>query len=101
MTAQDLINLMLSDICVLAPGEAVSSDDLNYCLSKLNALIAGFSAQALPIPSITRKTIPLTGAASYTLAGVERPLKIKAAAVLSTAVVDLPLHIATPDEWAA
>lgn len=101
MTAQDLINVTLGDVGVLSPGEAVSSDDYAYCLSKLNLLIAGFSAQALPIPTITRNAIALTGAASYTLAGAARPVKIKAASVLTTVAVDMPLLVADAAMWSA
>jgi len=101
MTGQDLINVTLGDIGVLSPGEAVSADDYAFCLSKLNLLIAGFSAQALPIPTITRKTVALTGAASYTLAAADRPLKIKAAAVLTTVAVDMPLLVADAEMWAS
>lgn len=98
MTAQELINQALRTIGALASGESPSAEESNDALAALNQLIASWSAQALPIYQITRSAIALTGAASYTLA--TRPVKIKAAAISTTATMSLPLKIATPPEWA-
>lgn len=99
MTAQDLIDSALRTIGVLDAGESPSTTERNDGLTALNHIVQSWNAQALPIPQITRQTVALTGAQSYALA--TRPIKIKAAAVLSTASVDLPLVIADAAGWAA
>jgi len=105
VTAQGLIDLTLGDINVLAPGEAVSADDYAFCLAKLNLLIAGLSAQALPIYYITRDLLTLTPTVSvYTIgAGMTwntaRPVKIKAAASVYGGRSE-PVEIVTAEDWA-
>lgn len=53
----------------------------------------------MPIYEITLTTVALDGSASYELA--DRPIKIKAAAVVADADQSIPLTIATPQQWAA
>ena len=101
MTAQDLINAALRSIGAIASGESPSAQESADALVILNHIVGSWNAQALPIYQITRSTVALTGAASYTLAGALRPMKIKAAAVVSALTINLPLHIATAAEWAA
>jgi hypothetical protein len=98
VTAQELINQALRSIGALASGESPSTEESNDALAALNQLLASWSSQALPIYQITRTTVTLTGAASYTLA--TRPVKIKAASISTTATMSVPLAIATAREWA-
>jgi len=105
MDAQGLINLTLGDMGVLAPGESVSADDYAFCLLRLNALIDSLSAQALPIPQITRRTnLPVSGVESYTIGtgqtwNISRPIKIKAAASVNGGHSE-PVEIITAEQWA-
>ncbi len=101
MTAQALIDAALLSINAVAPGESPSATERDDGLVALNHIVASWNAQALPIYQITRSTVALTGAASYPLNGASRPMKIKAAAVVASTAVSIPLLIATPDQWAA
>lgn len=99
MDAQTLINAALRSIGVLAEGESPSTAASNDSFDALNAMLDSWSAEGLPIPYLSRQTVAMTGAASYALA--TRPIKIKSAAIVSTSTVNLPLRLASADEWAA
>lgn len=104
MTAQELIEFTLQDINVMAPGETISNSDLTYCLGKLNHLLASWSAQALPIPEITRESFSVSGAEFYSIGtgmnwNTARPIKIKAAASVNSDHSE-PLEIVTAEDWA-
>jgi hypothetical protein len=94
-----LIDRALALIAVIDPGETPSSDERDHALDVLNQIVSNWSAQALPIPQITRETITATGAASYALG--TRPMKVKAAAVVSTATVSMPAELVSAEVWNA
>ena len=98
-TVQELINESMRKLGALASGETPNTTESTDALVVLNQLLMSWNAQALPIYKITRSVTALTGAASYVL--TTRPVKIKALSVVVTSPVNIPLHIATPDEWAA
>jgi hypothetical protein len=98
-TVQDIVNGALRLIGVLAPTETPTTEESGDALFALNEIIASWNSQALGIYQITRATITLTGAQSYTLA--TRPTKVKAASVVVSTTVGIPLGIATPEQWAA
>ncbi|MCE5309630.1 MAG: hypothetical protein LLG20_18505 [Acidobacteriales bacterium] len=99
-TVQQLITSAFRDIGAIGSGDTPSTEESNDALVKLNQFLASWSAQGLPVYQITRSTVALTGAASYSLNGVARPVKIKAASVVSTAVIDVPVPILTAQQWA-
>lgn len=105
MTVQELITAALRSLKVIGSGETPSVEELNDAFLALNQLIASWSAQALPIPQIVRETFALTGASSYSIGAGQtlntvRPLRIRAAAVLSAGMV-IPLEVVTAEIYAA
>jgi hypothetical protein len=96
-TVQELINESMRKLGALASGETPNTTESGDALVVLNQLLMSWNAQALPIYKITRNQITLTGAASYVL--TTRPVKIKALSVVVNNA-NIPLRIATPDEWA-
>jgi hypothetical protein len=100
-TVQQLISAAFRDINAIGSGDSPSTEESADALVKLNQMLASWSAQGTPIYQLTRKTVALTGAATYSLTGADRPVKIKSASVLTTAVIDVPLKIMTAAEWAA
>lgn len=98
MTAQALINLALQTIGVISSGESPSNEESNDGLTALNSLIASWSAQLGPIPTISQVEVPLTGAASYNLA--TRALKVESAAVVNDGLTT-PYAVVKKDIWAA
>ena len=81
MTVTELIDKALQLIGVIAPGETPAPEERADALSVLNNLLANWNAQQLPLFSVKLDIVPLTGAASYTLAS--RPMRIKSAQVLA------------------
>jgi len=105
MTVQELINAALRTIGVLASGESPSSEESADGLAALNQLVASWTAQALPIYQITRESFPLTGALSYTIGtgqtfNTVRPIKIKAASVISMNNIAKAVRVVSAEEWA-
>lgn len=110
MTGTTLITDALTEIGVLAEGEAASAAMVDLGLARLNQLIDRWKTQNLAIPLIQRVTKALTnGTASYTIGtggniDVERPELIQAAGIVDTTQspqVEYPLgDVLTVDEYA-
>ena len=88
-TGQSIINDACAILEVIAAAGAPSASESDFCLRKLNALIASLSAQALTIEYITREEFTLTGAASYTIGtggtfSTTRPIKIESGTIRAT-----------------
>jgi hypothetical protein len=96
VAVRNLINDSLLELGEIESGGSGSPEELADGLRLLNRLVASWNAQALPIPKLTRRSIPLTGAASYTL--TNRPMKIKAAALVAAGIT-LPLDPVQAEEW--
>lgn len=104
MTAQELINAALREGRVIAPDEGPSTAESNDCLLALNQMLASWSAQAVPVFTITRESFPLTGASSYTIGpamtfATARPIKIESAACVDSAGTIRAVDLATVEQW--
>jgi len=67
-TAQSIINDMLVDAGIYAPGETVSDTDAEYCLRKLNQMLDSWSNENLACYAITEQSGALAAAKStYTI----------------------------------
>lgn len=97
-TVQELVNDVLVDINVLAPGETPTSSESDAAFRALNRILSKLNAEGSYIPSVTRTAVTLTGASSYTLEA--RPLKIKAASVEATVTESLPVELVDAAGWA-
>ena len=98
MTVQQLINASLRLINAIDPGEGPSTDMSDDAFAALNQMLASWSAASVPIYQVSKDTIPLTGAASYTIA--TRPVKLKSAYVTADGV-SMPVQIVTSERWSA
>jgi hypothetical protein len=95
-TVQQLINSALRLIGVIDSGETPATAESDDAFAALNQLLTNWSAAAVPVYQVARDVIPLTGAASYTIAS--RPVKLKSAHVTS-AGVSMPVNIVTSEVW--
>jgi hypothetical protein len=95
-TVQETINASLRLIGVLDSGETPSTSESNDAFSALNQIVGAWSGAGVPIWQTTKDTIPLTGAASYTLAA--RPIKLKSAHVTADGISQ-PAEIVTSERW--
>jgi hypothetical protein len=96
MTGQQFVDDAMVDAHIVAAGEGPSDEERAYGLRLLNQLLDSLSAEGLTIPQITKSSISLTGAASYTL--VARPIKPKAAQITASGLI-VPVKIVTAEEW--
>lgn len=98
MTCQQFIDSTLRLIRVLDAGESPSATESNHALEVLNQLLASWSAAGIPVYQLSTETIPLTGAASYTL--TTRPLQIKGVQSLNSGVAQ-DVTPMTAEQWAS
>jgi hypothetical protein len=106
MLVQDLIATAMSDLGLIAPEETPSPSELTRGQLSLNNLLASWSAQGVPVFSLTRELFVLTGAQSYTIGpgavmATTRPVKVEAVAVVSSNGARRAVHIGTVEEWTA
>jgi hypothetical protein len=98
MTFQEIINGALRSLGVIASGESPATEESADALTALNDMIASWSAIGLPIYFVSKDTVALTGAASYTLP--TRPTRIKSAAVLATNGTNMSVPVVAAEDWA-
>jgi hypothetical protein len=98
VTAQQFIDDALVDIGVIAAGETPTTEERDYALRLINQVLDNWSAEALPIYQITRETVVITGAPSYSLA--TRPVKIKSAQITGFGLTT-PVKVVMAEEWSA
>lgn len=96
----DLINEAFLNLGAISPGETITASEQADGLMRLNQMIGSWSAEQISIYQMAKSTVALTGAASYSLTGAARPVKIASLAVSSTVSESLALKILTPAEWA-
>ena len=104
MLVQDLIATSMSDLGLTAPEETPSPSELTRGQLSLNNMLASWSAQGLPIPTLTLERFPLTGQGLYSMGPsaewpTVRPIKIEAVAVVSNNGARKAAHIATVEEF--
>ena len=102
-TVQQLIDGALRLIGVIASGETPSAQESNDALGALNQMLLSWSAAGVPVYQVSRDTLSLTGAASYTIGPsgaipTARPVKLKSAQV-SSGGVSVDVEIVTAERW--
>ena len=97
MTVQDFLSSVLRLIQVLDAGESPSTTESNHALEVLNQMLSSWSAAGLPVYQLSTESIPVTGAASYTLA--TRPAQIKAVQSVNAGVTQ-DVQPMTAEQWA-
>lgn len=103
MTAADIIKRALRIIGVLASGETPDANMQADALEALNAMLDAWRTESLMVYALRDESIPMTGAASYTIGAggtlnTARPVKIESA-YWRSGDVDYPLAIAGAVAW--
>lgn len=106
MTGQNLIDAAGRLISELRADRTFGPNESAQLLVSLNNMLAGWSEGQWAIHQITRETLPLTGAASYTFGpggtlATARPVRIERIATLNAVQVRLPGRIVTAEQWTA
>lgn len=109
MTGRELITASLRLIGVIASGESLEASEATDGLETLNQLLGSWSNEGLMINAVVREEFALTPSdGSYTMGtganfSTTRPIEIERAAIenqSSTPMIEYPVHICTPEEWA-
>lgn len=105
-TALDLITDALQEIGIVGAGQAVAAEDAAHGLRKLNQLLQRWVNQRLTFPTLTEISVPLTGAASYTIgpSGVvvaSRPVVVNSATATDSAGTEYAVNILPRELWDA
>ena len=104
-TVQNLVDDTLIMIGAVDPGESPNPSESNHAFAQLNRILGSWSAAGVPVLKVTKDVFTLTGAASYTIGAsgtiaVSRPLKIKAANIVS-GDMSQPVEPVTAEQFAA
>jgi len=106
-TVRDLVTAALLDLGAIASGEALTAAEAADAFRRLNLLLASWNLERLSVYAIDEVTKVLTGASSYTYGSAgdinaARPVRLEQAAIRlagTAPALDLPVHIATPEEY--
>lgn len=106
MTGQELINAAGRLLGELRGDRSFGATESAQLLVSLNAMIAAWSQEQFAVHQITRESLTLTGAASYTMGpsgnlNTTRPIRIVSAETLAAAGVRMPARVVTSEEWAS
>lgn len=101
--AADIIRRSLRLIGVLATGETPAAAEQADALEALNAMLDTWRTESLSVYALRTETLPLTGAASYSIGvggdlDIERPVKIESA-YQRIAGVDSPVVVASKQAY--
>jgi hypothetical protein len=105
-TAIELITDALAEIGVSGAGQTVAPEDAALGLRKLNQLMQRWTNARLTFPVLTTISVPLTGAASYTIgpSGVvvaARPVKIISATAVDAGGTEYGVNVIPRELWDA
>ena len=107
-TALTLVTDAMERIGALAGGEVPNATDSQRVLRALNDLLETWGVQRLNVWSLTKESLSLTGAQSYTIGqdgspdfNTVRPLKLDQSTYFTVGGQDFPVSILTRDEYMA
>jgi len=104
-TGLDIIKASMRLIGVLAQGETPSQSEADDALSRLNLMLAGWSAERIAVYSREVLTVSLSGAQSYTIgpgAAINTPIRppcIEAASISSGTGSQVQIEIVDENGW--
>jgi hypothetical protein len=103
MIVQDLFDAALRLIGNLSPGRTANSLEYAACMINANILLDGWSGEELPVYQMAVESLPLSGAASYTMGpsgtlNTVRPVRIISASS-KVGTVSMPCKIIKSTEW--
>lgn len=105
MKAQEIINAAGRFLLAIDSGGSLNTDELADGLTALQQMVDSWSAQAVPIWTISSDAFALTGALNYVVGATgpmpQRWVKPKSAVIYAGNVLRIPVKIATAEEWAA
>ena len=104
--ALDIITDALQEIGVVDAGGTVPPEDAAFCLKRLNQILQTWANTPLALPALTKISVPMTAAQTYTIGptgGVvaSRPVKVVSAVLRDSAGQDSPVDILNAAEWNA
>lgn len=104
-TALQIITDALSEIGVVGAGDAVEPGDAALGLRKLNQVLQRWANMRLMLPVLAEVSVPMSGAASYTIGPTgavvaARPVKVSAARAVD-AGVEYPVDVLGQALWDA
>ena len=105
-TALQLIEDAFAQANLAETGQDLSAEDAALGLRTLNRLMGKWSNLRLFFPVLAEYSVPMTGAASYTIGptgGVVglRPLKVNSATATDAGGMEYPVKILTREQWDA
>lgn len=103
-TTLEIITDALAEIGVVGAADAVQPEDAALCLRKLNQILQRWANLRLMLPVLSEVTVPMTGAASYTIgpSGVvttTRPVRVSAAVWVDGAGTETPVDVLGQALW--
>lgn len=106
-TALQLISDALQEIGVIADGETPDAAQSAHGLRALNRMLGRWSQRRLLMPLLTEVSVPLTGAASYSIGptGADvtaaRPIRVEWARAVDANGVEYPVDVWNQQQWNA
>ena len=103
-TAIELITDALTEIGVAGAGQSIAPEDAALGLRKLNQRIQLWANARLTLPVLTTISVPLTGAASYTIGPsgavvAARPVKINSATAVDAGGTEYGVNVLPRELW--
>lgn len=103
-TSLQIITDALAEIGVVGAADAVQPEDASFCLRKLNQILQRWANMRLMLPALVEVSVPMTGAATYTIGptGVvvaTRPVKVSSARAVDGAGTEYPVSVLGQELW--
>ena len=103
-TALQIITDALTEVGVVGAGDTVSPEDTDLALRRLNQVLQRWANLRLLSPVLTEISVPMTGAASYTIgpSGVvvaARPIRVESARSVDSAGTEYACNIYSAALW--
>ncbi|MGL4441457.1 MAG: hypothetical protein ACRCUE_19570, partial [Bosea sp. (in: a-proteobacteria)] len=103
-TALTLITDAMAQANLTEAGQSLPAEEAQIGLRALNRIMGKWSQMRLMIPALAQYSVPLTGAASYTIGPTGavvglRPIKVLSVTATDAAGTDYPVDLRTQDQW--
>lgn len=103
-TAQQIIEDALTELQVIGAGQAVAPEDIDLGLRKLNQILQRWANLRLMLPVLAEVSVPMNGAASYTIGPTgavvaARPVRVVSARAVDGAGTEYPVDVLGQALW--
>lgn len=105
-TALTIITDALTEIGVVGASDTVQPEDATFCLRKLNQVLQRWANMRLMLPALVDVSVPMTGAASYTIGPsgavvAARPVRVSSARCVDSAGTETDIDVFGQELWDA